>query len=202
MLRNMTQNCPKIHVPLAGVAVPHHRAEEHLDEERLGEDLAQDLPGGELVVGGSQVVVVEDTGEELGEAVALAREGPRDFGGQEVDVVAEPQPHARKGDLRPGLRGEREVVPTEAELAEELRERPFAAPFGCEVRDRVQADVVIAASQAIERIEPADRVVPFEDRDLLIVERKPDAGGQPRHAGAVDVGVVGGSKVNDATRCE
>ena len=119
---------------------------------------------------------------------------PGDFVAQRSSVVVEPQPHAGEGDLRADLRGDREIVPAEAQLPQQPGERAGLRALGREVGERVQADVVVAAAQAIERVQPADRVVPLENADALVVIRQPNPGGQPGHPRADDDGVVHGSR--------
>jgi hypothetical protein len=54
----------------------------------------------------------------------------------------------------------------------------------------VQADIVIAATETIERIQAANRGVSFQDTDTLIEVSEPNPSGQPRHACANDDRVV------------
>src|SRR5439155_752119 len=64
-----------IHVALAGVAVPHRGAEQHLDQQRVGDDPGQDVPRAELENVLAQVVIVENLAKQALEVVALAGKG-------------------------------------------------------------------------------------------------------------------------------
>ena len=58
------------------------------------------------------------------------------------------------------------------------------------LRDGVQTDVVVAIAQPVERVQPADRRVPLENDDALLVMRQAYARRQPRQPGSDDNGVV------------
>ena len=108
------------------------------------------------------------------------------------------EPHAGEGDLRADLRGEAKSSQRNRSCRSSRASGPRLGPLGREVGDGVQADVVVAAAEAVERIQPADRVVAFEDADALIVVREANAGGEARHAGADDDRVVHGREVAGA----
>ena len=54
----------------------------------------------------------------------------------------------------------------------------------------MEADIVVAAAHAVERIQTADGVVTLENADPLIKVRKTDSSGQAAHAGTNDDRVV------------
>ncbi len=110
------------------------------------------------------------------EVVGLVGKRPGDFVAQRAVVVVEFQSRAGESDLRAELRGDGEVVPRESQLPQQPGERAGLRALGRKVGERVQADVVIAAAEAIERVQPADRVVPLEDADTLVVVRQPNPG--------------------------
>src|SRR5207248_1088827 len=89
---------PPIHVGLAGVAIPHRGTKQHLDEQRVGNHVAQNLAGGKLEDILIQVVVVEDLAQQPAKIIGLCRESAGDLTFQEADVVVERQPYTRKSD--------------------------------------------------------------------------------------------------------
>ncbi len=54
----------------------------------------------------------------------------------------------------------------------------------------MEADIVVAAAEAVERVQAADGVVAFEEADTLVEVCEADTGGEAAHAGADDDGVV------------
>ena len=128
----------------------------------------------------AEVVVLDDLARSAGRSCRPAAGNARATSlAKRVGVVVEPQPHAGKRDLGADLRRDREVVPRHPQLPQQPRERAGLRALGRDVGERVQADVVVAAAEAIERIQPADRVVPLENADPLVVVRQPNPGRQP-----------------------
>lgn len=166
---------PDVHVSLARAAVVHQRAEQHLDQERLREALREERSGRSIGRGERQVVVV---GHGRGEAIEtgdLRRKGPGDFATQQFEVVRKVELHAGKRDARAELRLQRQIVPRKAKLPQQPGQR--AAPLGRVVCNGVQPDVVIAAVEAVERVQAADRRVRFRTqmRFAVVVRRMPAA---------------------------
>ena len=181
-----------VHVIFAGVAVPHQGAEDHFAEQRVGDQFAQDIAGAAIEIGviAGEVVVVEERLGEFAEAVDRAREFAGDFAFEQFDIVAEIEGDVGKADRRADLFGEGKVFPIEAELADKFGQRAPLGPFAGEVGHRVEADVIVAAAEAIERVKPADGVVAFEDADTLVKVCQADPGGQAAHPGTDDDRVV------------
>src|SRR5262245_1173941 len=182
-----------IHVVFARIAVPHGRAEQHFDEQWIGDCLAEHLTSAKLKDVLVQVVVIKDLAEQTPEVVALTGKRALDFGFEQLDVVVKAQVHAGKGNQRSDLRGEREVFPRKAQLPQKPYERAFLGAFRGEIRYCMQSDVIVAPPQAIERVQAADRVVPLEDADSLLVVGESDARRETREAGADDNCVIHGS---------
>ena len=66
-----------VHVVLAGRAVEHQRAEQHLDQQRIANDRAHDFAGRDAGVRFAQIVVVDDLVGEAIEVVGFVRETRR-----------------------------------------------------------------------------------------------------------------------------
>jgi hypothetical protein len=105
-----------------------------------------------------QVVVVDQIVQQALEVVRFPRETARRSAIPAARCRCRTSTDAGKSDLRTDLRGQCEVVPAEAQLAQQAGQRPAFGTLGREVGDRVQAHVVVAAAQTVERIQPADRV--------------------------------------------
>ena len=90
----------------------------------------------------------------------------------------------------PNCGAEGEIVPPEPQLFKQLRKRAGASAWGGVIRDRMQADIVVAAAQSVEGVEAANRCVAFKNADRFFVIGQPDPGGQSRHSCADDDGVV------------
>jgi hypothetical protein len=75
-------------------------------------------------------------------------------------------------------------------LPQQPGERAGLGALGCEVGDCVQTNVIIAAAQAIKGVQPADRGVPLENADSLVVIGQANPSRQPRHAGPDDDRIV------------
>ena len=73
-------------------------------------------------------------------------------------------------------------------MTQELGQGGAFCAFGHVVGQGMQADVVLAAVNAVEGVEAAAGIVPLEDEDLLAREGQTDPGGKPGHAGADDDG--------------
>ena len=179
-------------VALARRAVKEDRAQQHLDP---GQRLSVNVCGHKLAGRGAgrqrfQVVVIGDLAQQHAEVVDLARKLAGDLALQQLEVVVELQAHAGKGDPRSDLRHQAKVVPTESQLTQQQGQRPALGSLGREVGHGVQADVVIAAADPIERIQPADRRVAFEDADAAIVIGQPNARRQTGEPRADDYRVV------------
>src|SRR5262249_15994185 len=102
----------------------------------------------------------------------------------------EGQTHAGEGNGRADLRNQRKIVPRKAELPQQPGQWPLLGTLGREIRDGVEAHVVVATAEAIKRVQPANRGVPLEDADSLLVVCQSNPGGQTRHASADDDRVV------------
>ena len=179
-----------VHILLAGVAVPHQRAQQHFNQQRLVEQFPQSRSTrhSEMLV--VQIVVIDDGGEQSLEVVGLAGKEAADFRFQPPDLVVEIEMDAGKGDPRADLGRERQVFPFEPQLPQQPGQRSLLRALRGEVRDRMQADIEIAAAEAIKRIQSADRGVAFEHAHLLLVVGQPNAGGEARHSRADDQRVV------------
>jgi hypothetical protein len=184
-----------VHVVLSGGAVEHERAKEHLDEQRLRRQLGEPLPGRDGGVGFIEIVVLRNGVHDALERVALSGELAGDFAMEQFEVVIELQADAGKDDLGADLRRDGQVVPGEPQLPQQSGEWAALGAFGGDVGEGMQADIVVAAAQAVEGIETADRVVPLDDAHPLIVVGEPDARRQTAHAAADDEGVVHGGGV-------
>ena len=171
---------------LFGVAVPHQGTQEHLDQERIGEDLFEDLARRAIEVLLLQIVVVGKSRQEFGERVLLMGELFSNLVLKEFDVVVKAQFDTGKGDARTSLRGQLKVVPSKPQLLEQPCQRPFlCAPLG-EVGHRMEPDIVVSTVDPIERVQAADRPVLFKNAHAMVVHGKPDASGQPAHPGTDD----------------
>jgi hypothetical protein len=130
---------------LTGVAVPHERAEQHFDQQGVTERFAQDLASGLAIGVFVEVVVVNELVDQTAIVVLLGRERARDFRFQQFGFVAEAEHHLRKTDRGANLGRQCEIVP----LKRNWRSRRAAvhrlAPAWREIRDGVQADVVVPA---------------------------------------------------------
>ena len=76
------------------------------------------------------------------------------------------------------------------ELPEQFAQGSCARPGCGEICDGVESDVVVAFSQPVERIQPADSIVSFEQADRLFKVSEADARGQPGQTGTDDDSVV------------
>src|SRR5688572_33160467 len=103
---------------------------------------------------------MNDLACEAIEVVSFAGKGPGHLVAQRLRIVIKPQSHAGECDFRAQLGSDCEIVPAEPQLPQQASKRARFRTFWSEIRERMQADVVIASSQAIERIQPADRVMP------------------------------------------
>jgi hypothetical protein len=173
----MIENWPKS--MSCSLAIELQRAEKHLDQQRIANPLADDLPGRLIGQRAVQIVVVDDRGGQLFEVVFFRGKGAVYFAAEEVEIVVELQRHARERDRRANLRHEREIFPVKAELAKQPCQRAFAGPLGREVGHRVQPDVEVATAEPIERVQAPNGRVPLEDADPLVEVRQTNAGGQP-----------------------
>jgi hypothetical protein len=180
----------KGHVSLARVSVPHQRAQQHLDQQRVAERPPQHLAGRHVEMLLLQVVVVDQFAQQLLEAVLLVRKPRGDLGFEQPEVIAEPQLDARKPDRRTDLRRQGEILPAESQLPQQTRKRAAFGALGREIRHGMQAHVVVPSAQPVERVQPADRVVAFQNAYPLVVVGQADTGRQPRHSRADDDRVV------------
>src|SRR5205814_1418159 len=85
---------------------------------------------------------------------------------------------------------QRKIFPREPKLAKKPDQGAFLRALRRIVRDGVQSDVVIAAPETIERIQAADRIVPLQNADPLLVIGQADASRQTGETGADDDRVV------------
>ena len=65
----------------------------------------------------------------------------------------------------------------------------------------MQAHVIIAAAEPVERIQAADHGVPLENAHRFFVIGQTDACGQARHSGADDRDIVGHGRCAYADAC-
>lgn len=93
---------------------------------------------------------------------------------EEGELIRESQRDSGERDARTALRSEVKILPAEAELTEQLAQRPGLRSGLGVVRDGVQADVVVPFAEPIKRIQPADRRVLFDDADGPLVIRQPN----------------------------
>src|SRR5207249_9992627 len=89
----------ELHVALCRVAVNHQGAEEHVDQQGIGEVARDDLPAGHGFRLEIELVVVLDAGHETEEMVLLGREVLDDLLDEALKVVVEAERDARKSDL-------------------------------------------------------------------------------------------------------
>jgi hypothetical protein len=134
--------------------------------------------------------VLVDQLQQLREAVLLVGEFLNDVLMKKVEIVCEFQRATGKGDARFDLWAQREVVPAESQLPQQLAERTGLRPRLGVIRDRVQADIVVAFSQPIKRIQPADGVVLLDDAHTLVEVGKSNSSSESRETRADDHGVV------------
>ena len=172
------------------VAVPHQRAEEHFPEQRIADVFGHDLTRRETERVLVQLVVVRQPLLEPPKSVDLAGKLGGHLRLQQLDAVAEPQFNRRETDRRADLRRQGKILPLESQLPQHAVQRAAFGSFGSEVGQRVQSDVVVAAPEPIERIQPANRIVAFENADALVEVGQANAGSQPRHACANDQRIV------------
>ena len=81
----------------------------------------------------AEIVVIDDLAREAVEIVGLVRKGVRDFVAERAVVVVEPEPRGGEGDFGTELGGDREIVPTKAELTQQAGERAGLRAFGREL---------------------------------------------------------------------
>src|ERR1039457_20681 len=182
----------KVHVVLAGAAVEHEGAEQHVLEQRVVDQRAHELPGGSLRPASRERALAHELGDP-GESLRLPGKLGRDLGLQEGKVVGEPQRHPAprpQSDARTLLRPERQLLPVDPQLAQDLPERRPLDPGRDEIGDRVESDVVLAAADAVEAVQAADRAVALKDADPLAEVRQPYPRRQAGETGADDGDVV------------
>ncbi len=184
---------PEVHVVLAGVAVEHQRAEEHLDQQRIADDLARRPrgPSGRAVAGPgrrSRAICADAAARSCRSAPGNCR---ATSARKQLEVVVELAARRRetRSPSRPAAQSAKSSQ-RNPQLPQQPGQRARFVPLGREVGHGVQADVVVAAAEPVERVQPADRVVPLEHADALVVVGQANAGRQPRHAGADDDRVV------------
>ena len=180
----------EVHIVRSGASVEHQGAEEHINEQGIGDVFAENAAGGYGLTFKVESIMFGDAGDEFSEAIDLCGEGIGDLFNEEVELVGEEQRAAGERDGGSDLWAKVKVFPGHAELPQKFAERAAAGTGFSVVGDGVQADVVVAASQAVERVESADGCVPFEDADLFFVIGQSDSRGQPGHAGSDDDCVV------------
>ena len=94
--------------------------------------------------------MVIDSLEQLPESVDLCGKLGCDLVFKQRKVVGEAQSVTGEDNRRLVLRCEPEVVPAQTQLPQQLAERPGFCSGGGVVRHGMQADVVVAAPQAVE----------------------------------------------------
>jgi len=115
-----------------------------------------------------------------------------DFAAQQLQTVGEAESRAGEDDFGAELGGDFEVVAGETQLLKQPRQGAFFGALGGDVGDGVQADVVVAAAEPVERVQPADRGVAFENANALVEIGQANARRQARHACTDDDRVVHG----------
>ncbi len=116
-----------------------------------------------------------------------------DLGLKDREVVGEAEPGLAPGaerDPRAFLRAEGKLLPLDPQLAQDLAQGRPLDPGRDVVRNRVQADVVLAPAQAVEAVQPADGVVPLKDADLLAEVGQPYSRREAGETGSDDGDVV------------
>ena len=186
----------EVHVMLPRPAVKQHRAKEHLHQQRIVDQSADDLPGGTAGLGPIELIVVGQGRQQPLKVVDLPGKTPRDLRLQQADVVGELQRRPGEHDRRANLRRQRQFVPRQAQLPQQPRQGALPRPPRRVVGHRVQADVERSSAAAVKRIQPADRAVALEDADAPLKVGQADAGRQSRHAGPDDDRVVHGDYFN------
>ena len=152
--------------------------------------LLEHLPAGDRLLVEIQLIERIDRLDQLPESIRLMRENRGDLVDERRKVIAEVEAATRKDHGRSALRFQVEIVPAEPELLEQLGQRTGLRPGSGIVRDRVQTDVVVPPAKPVERVQAADRRMPLDDADRLLVVGQPDPGGEAGHAGTDDESVV------------
>ena len=180
----------EVHVARLGTAVEHQRAEQHIHEHGVGKEVTDDAPRRDRLLREIEFIEFPNVPDQSVKPVRLVRKLARHLIAEQLEIVVESESSSGELDGRSALGAEVEVIPAEAKLLEQLGERPFPRTGRGVVGDSVQADVVVAAAQAVEGIQAADRRVPLENADRLFVVGQTNPGGQARHPRADDQGVV------------
>ena len=180
----------EIHVVGRSAPVKQERAEEHFGQQRVAEVFLDGGAGRQTAGGQAGDFVLVDPRPQLAKPVNLVGESLADLLRQAVDVVGKSQRAPRKDDRRRPLRRQVEVFPAQPKLPQDLAQWAGLGAGAGVIGEGVQPDVVIAAAEPIERIQPADGRVPLENADRFLVVSQADSGGQTRHSGADDDRVV------------
>ena len=120
----------EIHVVLARTAVEHQRAEQHFDQQRIGDRGRTNFAGRSGGRRRFELIVVEEFAEQSPKVVALARESSVDFGREQCGIVAEPQADAGKGDRRADLLGQSKSSHGQPQLPQQARQRALLRARG------------------------------------------------------------------------
>ena len=158
----------EVHVALLSAAVVHDRAEDHVDERRIGQVSAQHLPRREIRDGQVEIVVGSNMVHQSAEAVDLAGEGLCYLLFEQAKVVAEAQAAVREAHLRPVLLAKVELVTADAQLPQQFGQWCRLHARRYKVGQGVQADVELAAGPDVVGVEPAADVVPLDNADAAV----------------------------------
>ena len=108
----------ELHVALLRAAVIHHRAENHVHQQRVGDVPAHDLARRHRRGVERDIIVGAHRLDELTPAVGLGGKPRGDFGVEHGEIVGELQRAVAEGDARLFLRTQGELLALDAELAE------------------------------------------------------------------------------------
>ncbi len=147
----------EVDVVLLRAAVEQDRAEDHLDQQRIVDHVADDLPGRAAAAGAAELVVVDQLGHQAAEVVDLARESA---GGFRLRATRSRWRTAasRRGTRSPSRAAAPAPIPPRRSAvgAAVGRSGPRARALGGEVGHGVQPDVEHPAALPVERVQPAD----------------------------------------------
>gem|GEM_PF-6607183 len=193
----------EIHVVLLGAAVIHQRAEQHGFEQWIRHVRPHDFAGRHRWSIERHIIVGFDGCDQLAETLGLGGEFSGHFVFQYREIVRETQrglAARTEGNAGLFLFAQRKFVALDPQLAEKFAQRRAFDPGPDVIGHRMETHVEFPARNAVETIEPADRVVPFEDAHPFPEVREPDAGGETGHAGTDDGDVVVRSGVHGRLR--
>lgn len=88
----------EVHVARCGAAVEHQWAEEHINEQGLGDVFAENAAGGYGLSFEVECIVFSDASDKFSEAIDLSGEGCGNLFDEKVEVIGEVECAAREGD--------------------------------------------------------------------------------------------------------